>query len=207
VWRIGHWSGPLDLAPSKLYGWVNRFDDSRRRFRSLYCSDSRHTAFREMLADFRTDAQALLDFERIFGGSARIPAGKVPAAWRREKRLAPCEIKIASGSLAALEDMDLRKQVERAIAATLVKHGFPHLDLGQVGGDNREVTQEAAAVLYDLGFAGVSFTSRLDGQACHALFEGRASLISTGREEPLCDDLPELIEVCAEFDLTLEPCR
>ncbi len=206
MWRIGHWSGPLDLAPSKLYGWVNRFDDSRRRFRSLYCSDSRHTAFREMLADFRADAKALLDFERIFGGSARISARKVPAAWRREKRLAPCDIKIASGTMVDLEDVDLRKQVEKAIATTLVKHGFPHLDLGQVGGDNREVTQEATAVLYDLGFAGVTFRSKLDAQACHALFEGRASLISTGNELPLCDDVPEFLNVCAEFDLIPEPC-
>lgn len=206
MWRIGHWSGPLDLTPRKLYGWVNRFDDSRRRFRSLYCSESRHTAFREMLADFRVDAQALLDFERIFGGSDRIPARTVPAGWRREKRLAPCDIKIAAGTLVDLEDVDLRKKVEKSIAAALVKHGFPHLDLGQVGGDNREVTQEAAAVLYDLGFAGVTFRSKLDGQACHALFEGRAALISMGNDEPLCGDIPEFIEVCAEFDLIPEPC-
>lgn len=206
MWRIGHISEPLALPPAKVYGWVNRFDDSRRRFRSLYCADDRLTALREMLADFRPDAKAWLEFEGIFGGSAHILPKKLPAAWRREKLLAPCDIQILSGTLADLEDMTLRKQVEKAIAATLVKHGFPHLDLGQVGGNNREVTQEAAAVLFDRGHAGVIFRSKLDGRPCRALFEGRASLTSSGRDESLCDPIPELLGACAEFDLIPESC-
>ena len=67
----------------------------------------------------------------------------------------------------------------------------------------RPVTQAISRSLYDEGAAGVRFRSNLDDQPCTALFEGRGRLEPAGAPIPLTRDVPELLQVCAEYSLVL----
>jgi hypothetical protein len=53
----------------------------------------------------------------------------------------------------------------------------------------------------------VRYGSNLDDQPCAALFEGlaRLSLVAGYKPEPLAPAHPELVAVCEEFGLVLEP--
>jgi hypothetical protein len=53
----------LRLAPIDRQSWLNRFDDARRRRRTLYAAELRLTCFFERLAPFRPSLAliALLD--------------------------------------------------------------------------------------------------------------------------------------------------
>lgn len=42
LWRVGYCVNPLGFTPLDLYSFNHRFDDIRRRFRTLYCAESRH---------------------------------------------------------------------------------------------------------------------------------------------------------------------
>jgi hypothetical protein len=48
-----HISDPIGFIPTERCSWNHRFDDSKRRFRTLYCAIRPETALREVLADLR----------------------------------------------------------------------------------------------------------------------------------------------------------
>ncbi len=53
LWRVGYHADPLGFTPWELYQFNHRFDDTRRRFRTLYCAQFPQTCLREVLAAFR----------------------------------------------------------------------------------------------------------------------------------------------------------
>lgn len=69
------------------------------------------------------------------------------------------------------------------------------------------ITQTIAGDLYDHGVAAVRFLSRLDGQPCVALFEGRGNVRAVGEAILLTDPAPDpLLTVATEWALELEDC-
>lgn len=205
MWRVGHISGPPNFPLRERCSWANRFDDAPRRFRTLYCSRERATALRETLADFRPNTKALAEFRALAaasGGDQSFPPPQVPIGWRRKRLLAPARVEfVASGDLVDLNDPRVRADLERTHAGLLHRHGMDHLDISQIRSRDRDVTQELARALFDLGAAGVAYGSNLDDLPCYALFEDRARLISDGDPELIHLSLPEFMRICLEFGL------
>lgn len=190
--------------PRALCGWNNRFDDPLREYRTLYAADERLTALREVLADLRPNARAIADFRALFGEGAALPAGLVTWPWRKGHALAEGVVAPGRARLVDLDDVTVRRDLERDHAALLAEHGMSHLDIAEIRSRARPVTQGISRALYERGAAGVRFRSNVDDRPCLALFEGRARLDARGRPLPLTGDLPELLQVCDEFGLTLQ---
>ena len=88
MWRVGHVGGPLEFTPLHLYGWSNRFDDPEGVYRTLYAAETRSTALREVLQDFRPNAAVRSEFQEVFGTTSDLEVmGSVPHAWLRKRVL------------------------------------------------------------------------------------------------------------------------
>jgi hypothetical protein len=207
LWRVGYHLDPLGFAPTELYEHGHRFDDIDRRFRTLYVAEMVETCLREVLADFRPNLAARRRFLERFGPDAAedLPDVAVTAAWRRQNVLVPLTLEL-EGDLIDLTDIPTRQGIEERHQALLLAHDLQHLDLHEITTSRRAVTQTIAGDLYDRGAAAVRFPSRLDGNACIALFEGRGEPHAAGEPTPLTDPAPEALQkVCATWKLDLEP--
>jgi hypothetical protein len=207
-WRVGYREDPVGFVPHELCAWNHRFDDVHRRFRTVYVAELAETSLREVLADFRPKLSAIANFEAAMGDKAAddLPSAPITAAWREQHVLAQVSVAL-EGPICDLTDPDERQSVEERHAALLAEHQMEHLDLHEITTDRRVVTQTVAADLYDRGVAAIRFPSRLDGQACVALFEGRGELELAGAPVALTDPPPEeLLRVTGPWHLRLEPC-
>jgi hypothetical protein len=186
-----------------VLSWKNRFDDPDRVFRTLYCAESRQTALREVLADFRPNAKARAEYRDLFG--EELPPPRIKGVWLQERVLARGEIRVLQNGLANIDDPALRHQFEQLHAALLARHGMGHLDISQIRSKDRPVTQALTRFLADRGAAGIVYGSNLDDLSCAALFEGRALLVPVpGPDpEPLNASHPDLLAVCNELGLVL----
>lgn len=207
VWRVGRRSAPCDFTPNHIYAWTHRFDDSERRYRTLYCADHKETCLREVLADLRPKKSAVTDFETVFGPDPSVTeaVGVVTRKWRVENVLARARMKLLSGGLADVESPAVCKELEERLSDFLKTEGISRLNVKELRSRKRHVTQRISRALFDQGEAGVKFRSHLDAQPCYALFETRAELVQLGNALPLTDDLSELKTVCKEFSLRLAP--
>jgi len=129
----------------------------------------------------------------------------VPNAWRHQQVLVPAEVEISFGEVLLLDDMTLRRDLRLKLSSLLLELGIEHLDMDEIQGKNRALTQAITCVLFEKEAAGILYRSRCDNELCGALFEGRARLLPCGEPRSLADPLPELEQVCREFDLSLEP--
>jgi hypothetical protein len=206
LWRVGSRGNPFAFTPFELCAWNHRFDDARRRFRTVYCAERPETSLREVLADFRPNLNAQRAFAEAFGAAALedLPAAPVTARWREEHLLAPAEM-VLDGELIDLTDPTVRADLEQRHASLLIEHGLAHLDLHEITSRRRVVTQTIAADLFDRCNAGaLRFPSRLDGQPAFVVFEGRGELVEAGDPVALTDPAPEaLVAVCREWGLEL----
>jgi hypothetical protein len=192
----------------ELCTFNHRFDDAQHRFRSIYVAELAETALREVLADLRPKAAAIRRYVERFGPDAAddVPALTVTASWRQQHVLIQVHV-VLDGPLIDLCDADVRYEVELEHAALLDAHGMDHLDLSQITADKRPVTQTIAADLHDRrGAAGIRFPSRLDGNACVVVFEGRGGLEIVAEPVALTDPAPPALQtVCAGWRLALQP--
>jgi hypothetical protein len=207
-WRVGYYADPAGFAPRELCTFNHRFDDAQQRFRSIYVAELSETALREVLADLRPKAAAIRRYIDRFGPDAAddVPALPVTASWRQQHVLVQVRT-VLDGPLIDLCDVDVRYEVELEHAALIDAHGMDHLDLSQITADKRPVTQTIAADLHDrLGAAAIRFPSRLDGNACVVVFEGRGGLEIVAESVALTDPAPPALQtVCAGWRLALEP--
>lgn len=206
-WRVGYHADPAGFVPLELSTFNHRFDDVQRRFRSIYVAELAETALREVLADLRPKAAAIRRYVERFGPDAAddVPALPVSASWRQQHVLV--EVRpVLDGPLIDLCDADVRHELELERAALLDAHGMDHLDLSEITAEQRPVTQTIAADLHDrLGAAAIRFPSRLDGNACVVVFEGRGQLEIVAEPVALTDPAPPALQtVCAGWRLALE---
>ena len=204
---MGHRDDPLAFTRRELCSWNHRFDDSRRRFRTIYCAEDPRTSLREVLADFRPKLSAIRAFADAFGEDALddLPSHPVTASWREQHVLAPAQARL-DGPIVDLTELETRNELEKRHAALLAEDGLDHLDLHEITSRRRIITQTIAADLFDrCEAAAVRFPSRLDSKPALALFEGRGELVAAGEPIELTDPAPaSLVEVCDEWALTLE---
>ena len=110
------------------------------------------------------------------------------------------------GPLIDLTDVPTRQEIEHRHVELLLEHDLQHLDLHEITTSRRAITQTIAADLFDRGAGAVRFPSRLDGNACVALFEGRGTASLAGDLIALTDPPPEpLTNVTTPWGLMLEP--
>ena len=207
LWRVGYHADPLGFTPRELYEFSHRFDDIHRRFRTLYCGELGETCLREVLADFRPNLGALRRHVERYGLDAAQDFTEQPvtAQWRRQHVLIAALLRL-DGPLIDLTDVPTRQRIENRHAELLLEYDLPHLDLHEITTSRRAVTQTIAADLYDQGASAVRFPSRLDGNACIALFEGRGAISSAGDPIALTDPPPvQLTDVATQWSLALEP--
>jgi hypothetical protein len=189
-----------------LYGFSHRFDDIHKRFRTLYLAEHAVTCLREVLADFRPNLAARRRHIERYGPEAAddFVTAPVTAKWRQENVLVPATLEL-DGPVVDLLDAETRQQIEDRHEGLLVDHGLEHLDLREITTDRRVVTQTIAADLFDHGAAAVRFPSRLDGNACIALFDGRGAAQLAGTVVALTDPAPPpLVTVTGQWTLELE---
>jgi hypothetical protein len=133
LWRVGHRDDPLAFTRRELCEWNHRFDDVRRRFRTIYSAEDPRTSLREALADFRPKLSAIRAFVEAFGESALddLPPCPVTASWREQHVLAPAQANLY-GPIVDLNDPQTRDELEKRHAALLAEHGLEHLDLHEI---------------------------------------------------------------------------
>lgn len=204
VWRVGYFASPCEFTPRELCGWNHRFDDPKRKYRTIYATDKKETCLREVLADFRPNEKVLADFNELFGDddSAKC-AGLVPNIWREKHVLTQAAISISSGKMANIESGAVLTDLSQRLADELHVRKLKRLDVASIRSQDRDLTRAASRLLYDDGHAGVNFHSRLDKLPCHALFEGRARLEPRGAAMSLSGEIPELEAVSTEYGLKL----
>jgi hypothetical protein len=132
-------------------------------------------------------------------------AGRIPLKWRLDRILVQATVAIDSGELVSLDDAGLLAKLELRHVALLDEHGIDHLDISAIRSSKRIVTQTISQSLYEDGAVGIVYGSNLDDLRCLALFEGRAHLEPTGVSVSLGSPIPELLQVCEEWGLTLDP--
>lgn len=190
--------------PWRLQLWQHRFDDPDHRFRTVYAAVHKITCFREVVGDLAPSTSEVAEFQRALGTifPELIPASAVSWQWRQKQALALGLLRL-NGSLVDIDDVEVRRRLEKQHARLLARHGMEHLYIGEVRSTQRAVTQRIARSLYEEGAAGVLYRSNRDDMPCVALFEGAASLEPTGEIYPLTEPVPELLQVCSEYDLVL----
>jgi hypothetical protein len=206
IWRLAHPSNPCKFVPRRYCSWNNRFDDPQKKYRTLYGAHLAITCLRELLADLRPNPKAIAEFEEIFGadaGSGLIPAGVVSKQWRRAHVLVCATPRFKQGRLVTIEAPQQRTRLQTLHRQLLHKFGIQELTIPALRARQRPVTRAISRTLYEEGYAGISFHSRLDGKPCYAFFEGRASLHRSGRVIPMTENHPDLIKVCGDYTLVL----
>lgn len=209
-WRVGYFQGPTEFAPRDGYEFSRRFDDARGRFRSIYCATEATTALREVLCDFRINAEARRRHLERYGPEAAvdIPEHPITASWRRQNVLQRVRLNLGGAELIDLTDVERRTAVETRHAALLAEHQMEHLDMVEVMSSNRVVTQTVAADLFDQGAGAIRFASHIDGGVCVAVLEYRGDLEPVDAPVLLTDPSPPvLLQVASEWGLTLEPAQ
>lgn len=202
VWRVGHISGPLSFVPKKFCSWQGRFDDPDRKYRTLYCARYQTTALREVLQDFRPNAKARKDFQELFGVELK---ASIPQDWRRRRVLASATLVADQGDWMNLENPEFLRALELELAGMMSEVGMEHLDLAEIHGRNRQLSQRTSRYIYSLGAAGIRYRSNLPPTGtCWALFEGKAHLEPRDPTKLLTRSLPELRKVAKEFGLALD---
>ncbi len=177
LWRVAHYTDPLEFAPRDRCSWGHRFDDVKRLHRTLYCAATQETALREVLADLRPNALVIAKHLKVYGAQAAssLPRAAITEKWRRDNVLVPCTL-VYEGRLLDLTVARERQEIEARHAQLLAEHGMSHLDMHEVTTRRRIVTQTIATDTYDnLDVAAIVFASSRDGHACIALFESDSS--------------------------------
>lgn len=128
-------------------------------------------------------------------------AGGLTAQHLENRVLCAAEIEPQTADVLHLAHIPVRQQLSRKLAYLLVRLGILHLDLGDIQGNNRQLTQAISRRAFEDAHAVTHFPSKLDGASCFVLFESRSSLKLHGKPVALTADMPEIQMVCALFGL------
>jgi RES domain len=212
LWRVGPRRSPLNFAPHSRYEWSHRFDDLRKRWRTVYCAWTQEIALREVMADLRPNLATTARFLARYGpdAAAELPREPVTRTWRQRNVLAPARIVLTDNArVLDLTDVQECRRIEELHASLLVDHGLARLDLHEITTRRREVTRAIATRAYDEDDVGVvRYPSSVDLGAgpCFALIEGRARLEPAGDPVPLTDPPQAALQnVAAGWKLALAP--
>lgn len=196
VWRLGHPGDPVGFVPRDLCSWTYRYDDPKREYRTLYVAQERLTCFLEVFQDLRPNAEALALYSQMSDAGDGLDehmAGVLTEEHLANRVLCEAEIQPESGGVLHLAQIPVRQELSRKLAVLMVRLGINHLDLGDVQGNNRELTQAISRRAFEDGYAIIHFPSKLDGVSCFVLFENRAFLELRGEPKALTADMLRLL--------------
>lgn len=207
----------------------NRFDDPgntdvnrlEQRFRTIYCATHKAGAFGETLARYRPSVSfvarlrdsAIAEGENADAiledlGDSRDPTypdrGLVPISWRLDRHVGVARI---DPSLRCVDITNVRtlNHLRSVVAPTATELELTDVDLSAVTSSARPLTQACARYIYEQGFAGIRYLSRLNADwECWALFDTRLRVESEDFPEDIRATDPELLKVAAFFNLTIE---
>jgi hypothetical protein len=146
------------------------------------------------------NTKAEAEFAELFGAGNLRVAGTLAWSWRERNVLAPAHVS-TDAPVVDLDEVEVIRALEADLAGFLAEKGIEHLDISALRSRDRDVTQLISRSLFDDGAAGLRFRSNCDDQPCIVIFEGRGALEPAGDPEPCTDDIPELLQVCSEFNL------
>ncbi len=226
-------NNPFDLPDWSWAGddgaFGNRFDDpggllevrQENRYRVLYCATQRQAAFAEVTARFRVDPRVVLRLAQINDAEpldqailgavdpAHVEHGLLEHDWLTRRRFAHSLITTDS-PVVDISHADTLAHLDLALAPLLDLLNLREIDLSTVTSQSRRVTQYASRYIYNQGFAGIRYASRLgSNRECWALFENRY------RHEPgyptlpaaISADDPDLLNLAKRFGLSIELLR
>jgi hypothetical protein len=183
----------LDVFAAPEWEWTgdDRFDDPDHRkgdpgpglFRVTYCASSRVGAFGETIARFRKSLRLLSRLAEIEDDEPFDPeleGGLLPEEWRLNRRIGSSRLD-ESLKFADLEDPRAATLLRREMSRLLAELGLEDLDLSDLIGRDRRVTQNAARCVYEATneadapvFDGIRYVSRLNpGWELWAVFADR----------------------------------
>lgn len=213
LWRVartgkGFTYAEVDLDDAREGRGVNRFDVAGSGV--LYASTDIEGCYREVLARMRP-ARGMVDLDED-NSNAFMAAGQLPASWRENRR------RFALAVDSDLPFVDVEQQVTwNAIEATPgalppfdPKKDDGHLDIGDIRGGDRRLTQRIARWAYDEEsidgkprYAGIRYMSRTGNFECWAIFQRPAVQVVEVRPAGEIDiNDPDLSRVCRAFELT-----
>lgn len=199
LYRIGRLPNPGAFPPWDVVGH-GRFDDPQRQFRVLYAAAQRRGAFVETLAQFRPLVTALARLEDVVGAEEPAPRGAVPSHWYQRHAVVRLRLRPGQRWL-DLRALGTREALRTELAATLLTLGFSDLDLGRVLGPAQVLTQTISQWAHQHGYAGLSYTSRLDARiTLWAVFEG-AAFEAVRDPEPITPDDRDLMATARLYGL------
>jgi hypothetical protein len=210
LYRLGRPPDAWTLPPWEYAGpdgtFDNRYDDPQGQYRVLYASTERYGAFVETLARFRPDLALVAELEQITGSdhdAPTSPAGLVPREWLANRCLGVASVTHAR--FADVAHSDSIAHLRQALAPRLVPYGLDDFDGGDLRSRApRRLTQEISRHVYDQGFAGLRYPSRLGDDIVNwALFEPPPLQRVVTRAQRLRADDPDLRAALKTLGLTL----
>jgi hypothetical protein len=178
-----------------------RFDDPNSEYRVLYAG-GRRACFLETLAPFRPSIEALAALQRIAGTDEGLPKAAIPADWYQKRAIARLRLRPGQRWL-DLRATETHEYLRTELAQTLTRLGIGDLDLSEVLGRNRRLTQAISRWAYESGYAGVVYRSRFTAAASlWAIFEG-GGLEAIGLPAPILPDDPDLLAVARLYRLAV----
>lgn len=194
VCRLARRPDPLALRPWEFTG-KERFDDPRRRFRTMYAATQRLACYLEALAPLRPSPRLIAAWRAMQGTVELYPRPRIPDDWLRQRTLAHFRV-VGKVRLLDARAIETCAVLRTELAETLEALGLPDLDPSTLRGPQRGLTQAIAMWAFEHGYGGIAYRSRFDdGLAytldCWALFEGTATE-AHGRYEEVTRDDPDL---------------
>lgn len=210
MWRIARQDDPLRpsrLDESQSEGLAtragNRWDSST--FGVLYFASELDGCFGEILSRFRPKP-SLAELVREDWTTAMAP-GQLPRDWR-DRRVAIQAAVPPSSLFLDVESVKTRVFLTAELALGLSALGLQEIDVADIRGKDRRVTQLISQWAYNLIvedegverslFAGIFYLSRVHSDwQCWAIYD-RVDL-DEKRAIPIAADMPSLTSVCATF--------
>lgn len=183
-----------------------RFDDPANppTFRVLYAAETRIAAFIETLQKWRPSMSALAALKLVEASeegarAVNLETGFIPDDWRQKRGIGALRLFPGQRWL-DLRPHETREVLRKELALALGALGLDDLDLSDVVGRNRRLTQAIARYAHESGLQGIAYSSRFDSNlSCWAIFEGaRFEQIS---QTIIARDDPDLLEAARRFGL------
>jgi hypothetical protein len=207
LYHIGRLQDPFAWIEWEFVG-KGRFDDPKelRTFRVLYAAEERLAAFLETLQKWRRSLEALAALSQVTpisesDDAPEAEAGVIPADWRLKRAVGTLRLPLNQRWL-DLREHETRESLRELMATTLLELGHEDLDLSDVFGRDRRLTQAIALLAHEEGFQGIAYTSRFDANFnCWAIFEG--AQFEPVDHAPIVVDDEDLLEAMRRFDLRM----
>jgi hypothetical protein len=224
IYRLGRRPDAWALPPWEYAGpdgtFDNRYDDPLGQYRVLYASTQRFGAFVETLARFRPDVAVVAELQAIVADDPRdaqhpptLPAGLVPGEWLATRCVGVAALGGGAAGVAAarggvfadVAHSDSVAHLRGALAKRLAHYGLDDFDAGDLRARApRALTQEISRYVYDQGFAGLRYPSRLGDDIVNwAIFEPPMLASVVERAQGLRADDPDLRRALGTLGLSL----